>query len=609
MKINPIRHLSDRNYRKKKRYKIIAIIFLIAAAGAALFYVAGKNLRYIWLIKSGINHYEKGKYSHALSDFNKALNLKPAGALALDGLGSIAVKQNEFEQAEKYFTEAITSGLKYSRLIDHTKFGHMFLDAGLYKNAEAEFRHAIRLNPTDFKALYGLGCSFHAAGKVDQAIAQYSKALTYNPKFTPARKNLSLAEDDKNKGAIYYLFDRNGEPLARYNLIKSAAQKTFMLDQRAAHITGYDDEKRGTKAGIEKYLEQYIPGNRIYLTIDTRVQNSIAKALGWYKGSVVVIKPQTGEILGLYNQPTFRPNAVSAEWAKIRGNKNQPLLNRATDKLYEPGSIAKMITVAAALETQISEKDVFPVRCAGSTGLNDKTFWCWAKHGKIKSITHAIDTSCNIGAAYIGFAAGGPRLSEYNNRFWFNQNIDLGFTEKITGTKISIPVAQSVSPKMHDNRFELAMHACGLTPAKNKKYSMTPLHAAMMAAAVANNGTMMRPYMIKEIRNINGKLIYSAVPQEARRSISASTAASIKELMVNVVDEGIGRRARVKGVRVAGKTGTSDAGKDGLHAWFISFAPADNPEYAIAVVGDTEGKGMTVAAPVAGDIYKDLFQK
>ena len=115
--------------------------------------------------------------------------------------------------------------------------------------------------------------------------------------------------------------------------------------------------------------------------------------------------------------------------------------------------------------------------------------------------------------------------------------------------------------------------------------------------------------MIKEIRNINGKIIYSAVPQEARRSLTAATASSIKELMVNVVEKGIGKRAKVKGISVAGKTGTSGSSSAGLHAWFISFAPADNPEYAIAVVGDSEGKGMTVAAPVAGEIYKDLFQK
>ena len=609
MRINPIEHLSGRNYRKKKRYKLIALALVVLAAGAALFYVAGKNLRYVWFIKSGISHYEKGKYSRALSDFNRALNIKPSGALALDGLGSIAVKQNDFEKADKYFTEAITAGLKYSRMIDHTKFGHVFLDAGLYKNAEAEFSHSVRINPTDYKGLYGLGCCLHAAGKVDQAITYYTKALTYSPKFTPARKNLSLAEDDKNKGAIYYLYDRNGEPLARYNLIKSGSQKTFILDQRAAHITGFDDEKRGTKEGIEKYLEQYIPGNRIYLTIDTKVQNSIARALGWYKGSVVVIKPQTGEILGLYNQPTFRPNTISAEWYKVKSNANKPLLNRALEKLYEPGSIAKIITVAAALENQVNEKDIFPIRCAGSTGLNDQTFWCWQKHGKITSISHAIDTSCNIGAAYIGFAVGGPRLSEYNNRFWFNQPIDLGFTEKLTGTKISIPVIQSASPRMHDSRYELAMHACGLTPSRSQPYTITPLHAAMMAAAVANNGVMMKPYMIKEIRNINGKVIYSSVPQEAKRSITASTAAAIKELMIHVVEKGIGKKAQVKGMRVAGKTGTSGSSATGLHAWFISFAPADAPEYALAVVGDSEGKGMTVAAPVVGEIYKDLFQQ
>jgi cell division protein FtsI/penicillin-binding protein 2 len=117
----------------------------------------------------------------------------------------------------------------------------------------------------------------------------------------------------------------------------------------------------------------------------------------------------------------------------------------------------------------------------------------------------------------------------------------------------------------------------------------------------------MNPHIVKEIRNINGKIIYQAVPEVVKKPISPATAAKLTELMLEAVDKGLGQKARVRGVKIAGKTGTS--GKNGiLNAWFISFAPIENPEYAIAVFGDGEGKGMNVAAPVAGDIYKELLK-
>jgi len=583
---------------------------VIAAAvlGYAIFNFSGRNLRFFLHMNSGASNLEKGRLIYAVSDFNSALNIKPDSPVAIDALGSVYVKQGDFEKAKQTFLSAAAAGLKNNRYINHTKLGSTYLDNGLYKRAELEFLQAIKINPVDFRAFYGLGCCLHAFGKIDSAIANYNKALTYNPRFDPAKKNLQMAEADKNRGAIYYMFDRNGQPLARLNLISGIENKSYALDFRAAHVTGYDSEKRG-KAGMEKYLEEYIPGNRIYLTIDSKAQQASARALGWYKGSVVIIHPKTGEILAMYSQPTYRAASIDKEWRKIASNENKPLLNRAIDRLYEPGSIAKLMTIAAFYESGISESSIFPINCRGNTELSDKTFWCWSKHGRVRSIEQATDTSCNIASAFMGFAASGPKLIEYCTRFGFGTPIDLGIKDGPRNRKISIPVLTSRAPSYHFDRYDVAMHASGLAPSKKEPYLITPLHAAMLASSIANNGVMMKPYIIQEIRNINGKLIYSASPKEFKKPISASTAEKIKQLMIKVVDSGIGKRARVKGISIAGKTGTSSGDRPGLHhGWFISFGPTENPEYALAIVADNEGKGMTTAAPVAADIYTALLR-
>ncbi|MEI7542442.1 MAG: penicillin-binding transpeptidase domain-containing protein [bacterium] len=608
MRISPIGHLSSKHYYKRKRWQIVLVVVAIIAIFYAIFRFSGENITYSLAISGGVDKFKKGKLTYAISDFNHALNIRPNGYLALDGLGLIAGRQNDFEKAQKYYTEALAAGLKQNRTIDHTFYGDMYLDQGLYKNAAVEYGQALKLNANNPEALYGTGCCLHASGNLDDAINYYNKALMLNQKFTKARKNLSLAEEDRNKGAMYYLFDSNGEPLARYNLIKSETQRTYILDQKTAHITGFVSKRHNRSEGIEKYLAEYIPGNKIYLTIDTRVQNAVAKSMGWYKGAVVVLKPSTGEILALYSQPTYRPNTIEKDWWKVVDNVNQPLLNRATDKLYEPGSIAKVITVAAAFERSINEKDVYPIKCAGSTQFDGQSFWCSQKHGKIKSIAQTIELSCNIGCAFLGFAVGSPTLTEYNQKFGFGRQFDIGFYDKILEKNFSIPIKESFAPQNDKTRYETALHSCGLSIPEKNTYTITPLHAAMLAAAIANNGVMMSPYIIKEIRNINGKIIYQGLPSEAKRSIAPATAKKITDLMIKTVNEGIGKKAQVKGLTIAGKTGTS-GGKNGiLNAWFISFAPAEAPQYAISVLGDGEGKGMTVAAPVAGEIYKELLK-
>ena len=407
------------------------------------------------------------------------------------------------------------------------------------------------------------------------------------------------------RGMHFYMYDTEKEPLARVSFNKDGFRtRSYQLAQYAAHITGTSWEKVGA-LGLEESLADLLPQNNVQLTINSRLQRLVSKHMGWRKGSVVVIDPKTGDILAAVNQPSFNPNENSSKnYHKIRGNRNKPLKDRAFDGLYEPGSICKIITAAAALETHVDLSKIFPKNNPPAVQFSGKWFRDWKNHGMVKSLKQAMDVSSNIALAYVGFELGADKHYEFTNRFGFGRKFDLGFT--IPGGKTySIPVAQSTAPLSKDDKYSLAERACGL----GKDYRITPLHAAMLAATVANKGVMMNPRLIKKVSNIAGKTIVETVPEEAGRVMTEDTAERLKEIMIDTVENGIGQAAKVDGVKVAGKTGTSRTISGGqLDAWFIAFAPADDPRVAIAVLGEEEGQGMKVAAPIAGAILKEWIQ-
>ena len=266
--------------------------------------------------------------------------------------------------------------------------------------------------------------------------------------------------------------------------------------------------------------------------------------------------------------------------------------NRAFEGLYEPGSIIKIISSAAAVEKNINLSSVFPFYCKGFTTIDGKIFMDWKKHKLIHNLAEALDASCNVAFARLGFALGEDTLFEFNNRFGFNA----------VPKSIELPVTASVSPKLGLSRYELAETATGLGPT----FRITPLNAAMMASAIADDGVMMSPYLTARLTNINGKVLMENKPAVYKETISRQTAQFITSLMLNDVERGIGAKARVPGLKIAGKTGTSGSRDPNFHAWFICFAPADNPKIAMAIVAENGGTGKDVAAPIAHKVFEGL---
>jgi penicillin-binding protein A len=596
---------SSRSHRRQMRQKrqlltfaLISLVFLAAAI-----YLYGNQFRIYLLLNKGRTYIQEGNLDQALARFNQALKLSPNNPQATDAIGLVYLIQGDPVRAEIKYEQAIKLGLTPNRRFNHVKLGDSYLTRGLVAPAELEFRHALDLSPRDAAARLGHAYTLHALGRVTDAIDEYRKVLAQDPNQKVVQASLGRARQDLERGCLYYMYDRRHTALARFSLVNKAPNlRYYALGQYAAHITGYVSAEHGA-AGLEKALQPYFPGNEVTLTINAEWQRAADRAFRWRKGSLVAVDPRTGEILAMVNHPSFDPNHLDADWDRLTRNKNTPLKNRATEGLYEPGSIFKTITAAAALETHLALNKVFPIQCRGSARYDDRTFWCWKKHNQVDSMQEALDTSCNIGMAEVGFALGPDRLYEYASRFGFGAPLQPAM--KSQALEWSFPIATSQAPPPGDTRFALAEYACGL----GEGTLITPLHAALLAATVANGGRMPAPILVKEVRNIRGELLAAATPAILHTPVTPDVAQILKIYMVDTVNNGIGTKASVAGIAVAGKTGTTGNSQEGgLNGWFICFAPADKPQIAVAVFAEHEGTGMDTAAPIAHTFLEDVLK-
>jgi len=542
----------------------------------------------------GLKDWHNGDLELARMEFNKVLLRTPGDAKAVDGLGLVEMKAGNLEKAKQLYDQAMKMGLGYSRKFNHLKTGQAFIDQGKYVEAELELQHALELQSTNPDVYIALGTVERALGQVVKGEKYYETALHYDPTNKKMQVLLEQAREEKDRGSIYYIFDRNGVPLA-LQWTKNG-ERGYPFGKEFAHLIGYNDQQevnnRGS-SGLEKLYQQYFPGNKLYLTLDSRIQKIISKAMGWQKGAIIVLNPRTGEILGSVSQPTFTPEKVHDEWWTYIGNKNTPLKNRAFESLYEPGSIIKIISSAAAVEKNLNLSTVFPFYCKGYQYIDNQIFYDWQKHKTIRSLEEAFDASCNMAFARLGFALGEDTIFEYNNRFGFNS----------TPKTLDVPVAMGVSPKLGLSRYELAEAATGL----GKNFRITPLNAALIASTIADDGVMMSPYIVDKLTNINGKVLQESKPVIFKTTITRQTARFLTAMMVNDTERGIGVKARVKGIKIAGKTGTSGSRDPNFHAWFICFAPAENPKIAMAILAENGGTGKDVAAPIAKKVFEGIM--
>jgi peptidoglycan glycosyltransferase len=341
-------------------------------------------------------------------------------------------------------------------------------------------------------------------------------------------------------------------------------------------------------------------GGNVQVTLEPAVQQVAMEALSGVTGAVVALDPRTGAVLALASTPSYDPARLSShDPAAIREYRAQltedQLRNHAINDRYQAGSIFKVIVAAAALasgdytpETPVPAPDVLTLPGTNTTLKNFGNSSC--NGGAEQKLIDALTVSCNTAFAQLGIDLGEDRIREMAETFGMD---DEGF-------EIPLDVSGSTIGDIQ-NDAQLAQTSIG-----QFNVAMTPMQAAMIAATVANDGTLMRPYLVDSIQAPDLSIIDQTEPEKMSEPISADVAKQLTEMMTSVVDNGSGRRARISGVQVAGKTGTAQV-SEGVadHNWFIGFAPGDDPSIAVAVfIANGGGTGGDTSAPIARQVIE-----
>jgi peptidoglycan glycosyltransferase len=357
-------------------------------------------------------------------------------------------------------------------------------------------------------------------------------------------------------------------------------------------------------------------GATVISTIDRELQEVASEGLAGRPGAVAAIDPRSGQVLALVSNPSYDPNRLSshntrivrAAWRQLNADPDKPLISNANDELHAPGSTFKMITAAAALENGMTPETEFPnpatldlpqttVNLANAGGVH-----C---NGGADSITlfDAFVESCNVTFGGIGLRLGAEALREQAQRFGFAGTVpfDINFAEG------RFPPVEF----FEDRQPAVAFSAIGL-----QDIGTNPLGMALVAGAIGNDGVMMEPQLVLEVRDPRGLVIRGFREREYGRPVSTQTAQALQAMMEAVVSSGTGTAAQIPGFRVAGKTGTALLG-EGIppHVWFTAFAPVDDPVIAVSAVllngggFGSEASGGTVAAPVVRAVLEAALSR
>jgi len=338
------------------------------------------------------------------------------------------------------------------------------------------------------------------------------------------------------------------------------------------------------------------PGNNIVTTMDTELQQVAFEALGDYRGSVVVMEPSTGKILAMVSKPSYDPNEIDALWTELVEDENSesPFLNRATQGLYPPGSTFKILTSLEYIRENPSYLD-YEYDCDGSVDYDNMVIHCNHNkaHGKV-DLKLSFAKSCNTSFATIGKSLDLDRFHTLCEDFQFNSNLPIGMANS----------ASSFSLQKSESSVKEAMQ----TAIGQGKTLITPLLNGMIAATIANDGVMMKPYVVDHIESAEGNLIKKYSSQVNSTPMTVEEADNLTKMMREVVTNGTAKDLKDLKVKAAGKTGSADQNEGKAHAWFVGFAPYDNPEIAVSIIVESAGTGGDYAVPIAKEIFDAYFK-
>ncbi len=381
----------------------------------------------------------------------------------------------------------------------------------------------------------------------------------------------------------------------------------------------YDDILRGEKGGREVEVDALgreiatllyqkpVPGKDLVLTIDRDLQLYGENLLFGKKGSIIVSDPNSGEILALVNRPSFSPNLFAdgishSDWERLSSDADYLLTNRSVQGVYAPGSIFKVVTAIAALEEGVTDRER-KIYCSGSFKLADRVFTCWKETGHgILSIVDAIAQSCNVHFYTLGKDLGIERFNKYMQKFGLGEKTGIDLPAEVIGT---IPSTQWKKREIKEIWFP----GDTINLSIGQGYLLlTPLQVHNLITVIATEGEVYKLHLVKKIISADGKTVKEIKPEIYRKvNFSPDTFKIIKEGLRQTILKGTGWRASIKELAVAGKTGTAQNPQGETHAWFIGFAPYEDPEISITVFLENGGEGGEAAAPIARAMLEKYF--
>lgn len=441
----------------------------------------------------------------------------------------------------------------------------------------------------------------------------------------PRNPRPALAERGKQRGLIV---TRDGTVVAR-SVEDPEDPRSFVREypeeEAFAHLVGYSSFILGNTALEDAYsselrsrrdltisdivaaiLGRDLRPQSLEITADAALQRAALEALGDNQGAVVALDPATGAVLTSVSTPSFDPERLigddaAEEWERLLAADGEPIRDRATQELYAPGSTFKTVVAAAALDTgtamagtTFADPAEFDLPGSEATISNASNRPC--NDGESATLLQAFVRSCNTIFADLAIQVGAVDIGITAEALGFNQEIDYEW---------EIPEAVWDTPTLADDPAALGQSGIG-----ERDVRVTPLHMAMVAAAVANDGVAVSPFSVRRIFDADGATLEEQEMAELGRAMTSETSQTLTQMMERVVTEGTGRQAAVPGVRVAGKTGTATGGGGFSNPWFIGFAPVENPTIALAVfiegspASGESASGGSLAAPIAAELFE-----
>lgn len=427
-------------------------------------------------------------------------------------------------------------------------------------------------------------------------------------------KRLALLEDKYARGDIVAA---DGTVLATTNVEEDGTEKrVYPLSEVFAHVVGY---RYNGVTGLESLAGSYLldshenpalriieslrgiktRGDTVHTTLDVGLQQAAYNALDGRSGAIVVMEPATGKVLAMVSEPDFDPNTLEDDWDWLvdEESNNSNLVNRATQGLYAPGSTFKVLTTLEFMREYPGSWQKFSFDCDSAYESGDEIIRCshGIAHGE-ENITEAFAQSCNGAFANIGEQLSFAKFHTLCQEAGFNRK---------TASRVPMAASQFVLDN-NNSEWKVLQTAIG-----QGETQMTPFLNCMIAAAVANDGKMMNPYLIESVLSRYGDKVASFGPETMTELMSKEEAAQIGAMMRAVVTDGTGDEAAGDGYKAYGKTGSAEINKDSdTHAWFIGYAEDDNDpsrKIAVSVIVEQGGSGGSVAAPLAKKVFRAYF--